>query len=65
MSTYIADSLRDIAANPTPDAIGDLQRLANMVERLEICMDDVVGDAALAELRKWQPKRIPAFTQKV
>lgn len=39
--TYIATELRAIAANPTPDAIGDIYRLACMVERYERQMDRV------------------------
>lgn len=50
MSTYVATELRAIAANPTPDAICDLYRLAGMVERYERLADDMFQQAREAEL---------------
>lgn len=49
--TYIASELRAIAANPTPDAIGDLYRLACMVERQEHQLDMVFREAREAYQR--------------
>jgi hypothetical protein len=46
MSTYLADELRAIAANPTDAAIDRLPALAAQVERMERFLDEQVGDAA-------------------
>jgi hypothetical protein len=41
----VADSIREIADNPTPDAIGDLYRLALSVEKMERSLDEEFANA--------------------
>jgi hypothetical protein len=50
MSTYLAARLRAIAADPTPANIAELPRLAVQVQRLEVAMDELVGQAKAEEL---------------
>jgi hypothetical protein len=45
MSTYLADLLRTIAANPRPQHTHELLAIAVQVERLERCLDETVRDA--------------------
>ncbi|HEX3576586.1 MAG TPA: hypothetical protein VHU42_18460 [Rhodopila sp.] len=63
MSTYLADSIRAIAANPDPMALRRLPGLANQVERMETCLDQIVGgkrrDLLPKPIRRPNEKRVP------
>lgn len=50
MDTYLAARLRAIAVDPTPANLAELARLAIQVQRLEVAMDEVVGQAHAEEL---------------
>jgi hypothetical protein len=54
--TYLAERIRAIHADTTRKNIDDLLRIAIQVQRLEVAMDELVGEAKVAEMRlpRWR-----------
>lgn len=56
--TYLAGRLRAIHADPTPANLAELPRLAIQVQRLEVALDELVGEACVTEMRAQSWKRL-------
>lgn len=57
MTASLAERLRAIAADPTPEAIAELPRVAVQVDRIERALDEIAADALESATLPQRPVR--------